>query len=255
MSIPFRVRGCALLMTALALTTNVAAQDEATTLARSLIALRGEVEQINGELDVLREEQRATLQGLSAQKAELEAQVERQGLQLTELEAKLAERNAASAQASDASTSLAPVLLSAIEALRGYIASSLPFKTDERLAGLDEIRVVIENGTLPPTRAANRLWAYIEDELRLTRETGLYQQTVGLGKERVLAQVAKVGTVLLFYKTEDGRVGRAQRAGDTWRFVPIDDEASRTQVLALFDSLGKQIRQGYFELPYAKAGT
>lgn len=237
----------------LGLAPNAAAQDEASRLAESLIRMRGEVEQTNGELELAREEQRTTLQGLAAQKAELEAQLERQQLQLAELEGRLAAKHADSLEAADAGSALPPVLLDAIAGLRAHIARALPFKTDERLAALDEIRMLIENGTLPPTRAANRLWAYLEDELRLTHETGLHQQTVVLGRERVLAQVAKVGTVMLFFRTEDGRVGRAVPAANTWRFETIADEAGRAQVLALFDALDKQIRQGYFELPFAGA--
>ncbi|HET9483832.1 MAG TPA: DUF3450 family protein [Xanthomonadales bacterium] len=246
----------ALLALALAATTPAAAaQDESTRLAQSLIALRGEVEQVNGELELLRAEQRTTLQGLAAQKAELSAQLERQQLQLGELEARLLERNAAAAQSVEGSDSLAPVLLEASSRLRNHVASSLPFKTEERLAALAEIEQQLRDGTLAPTRAANRLWAYVEDELRLTRESGLHQQTVALGDERVLAQVAKLGSMLLFYRTEDGRVGRAARTNAGWRFEPIDDEANRQRVAALFDALGKQIRQGWFELPYgATAG-
>ena len=232
-----------------------AGNDEATRLAKSLISLRGEVEQLNGELETVRTEQRTTLQGLAAQKAELEAQLERQQVQLTELEGRHAERSAAATEATTQSAGLSPVLLESIARLRTYVAGSLPFKTAERLASLDEIRALIENGTLPPTRAANRLWAYVEDELRLTRETGLYRQTVALGNEQVLAQVAKVGSMMLFYRTDDGRVGSAVRGASGWRFAPIDDEENRARVLALFDSLDKQIRQGYFELPFAIAAA
>ena len=233
----------------------VSSQDESTRLAQSLIALRGEVEQVNGELELLRAEQRTTLQGLAAQKAELAAQLERQQLQLGELEARLAERNTAAAQSVEGSGTLVPVLLAAASQLRGYVSSSLPFKTEERLAALDEIEQQLRDGTLAPTRAANRLWSFVEDELRLTRESGLHQQTVALGDERVLAQVAKLGSMLLFYRTEDGRVGRASRTNAGWRFERIDDDAGRARVAALFDALGKQIRQGWFELPYgATAG-
>ncbi|MCA9240384.1 MAG: hypothetical protein KDA37_09300 [Planctomycetales bacterium] len=52
----------------------------AEPLAERLIALRGEVEQLNSELELTREEQRTTLAGLNAQKAELKASVDRQQL-------------------------------------------------------------------------------------------------------------------------------------------------------------------------------
>ncbi len=225
------------------------AQGDADALSQGLIRLRGDVEQLNSELELLREEQRTALAALNAQKAELSGATERQQLAAREARQKLENQQATSAAAGIAGDSLKPVLLAATESLAAHIRTSLPFKIEERLGELDGFRTQIENGSLPPQRAVNRLWAFYEDEFRLTRENSLHQQTLALGDERVLADVAKLGTMALYFKTDDGRVGQAQRAGDTWRFVVLEEDAAKAQVLALFDSLGKQIRQGYFELP------
>jgi hypothetical protein len=233
----------------LALFGPASAQDEATNLSQSLIKLRGEVESLNSELEMTREEQRVQLGALNQQKAELEAQLNRQQMATRELREKMAKQVEETATAGVAGETLKPVLLAAIEALRNYITFSLPFKTDERLAALDEIRLQIDNGSLPPHRAANRLWAFVEDEFRITRETGLYKQTVQFGSEKVLADVAKVGSVMLFFKTQDGRVGHARREAGGWRYALVEGEADKERIALLFDSLGKQIRQGYFELP------
>ncbi|MBP6544680.1 MAG: hypothetical protein KA265_18965, partial [Piscinibacter sp.] len=61
------------------------------------------------------------------------------------------------------------------------------------------------------------------------------------------------GSMMLFFKTQDGRLGVARREADGWRFVPVDAGADQERIALLFDSLGKQIRQGYFELPAALA--
>jgi hypothetical protein len=236
---------------------SASAVDDPSELAKNLIKLRGEVETLNSELELVREEQRTGLLALNQQKAELEAQLQRQELATREARERLAKHSADTASAGVAADTLKPVLLAAIESLRAYLVAGLPFKTDERLTALNEIKLQIDTGALPPHRAANRLWAFIEDEFRITRETGLYKQTVAIGNEKVLADVAKVGSVMLFYKAQDGRVGFARREAPGWRFVPIQGEADRDRVLVLFDALGKQIRQGYFELPAAlsaKAG-
>lgn len=224
---------------------------DADALSQGLIRLRGEVEQLNSELELLREEQRTALVGLGAQKAELSAAVERQQLAAREARQKLDAQQTASAEAGIAGDSLTPVLLAATESLAAHIRAGLPFKTEERLGELDGFRTQVENGSLPPQRAVNRLWAFYEDEFRLTRENSLHTQTIALGEERVLAEVAKLGTMALYFKTEDGRVGQAQRSAEGWHFKLTENETAQAQVLALFDSLGKQIRQGYFELPLA----
>jgi hypothetical protein len=222
-------------------------------LSQRLIALRGEVEALNGELELLREEQRTSLQGLAAQKAEFENSLKRQQLAQQEARNKLATIEAERGTVAAAGDALTPVMTAAIDALRASIAAGLPFKTEERLAALEEIRTQLASGQLPPYRAANRLWAFYEDEFRITRETGLHQQTIRLGDEQVLAEVAKVGSVMLLFRTDDGRMGAARRGPGGWDFAPTADEAEQARIAALFDSLGKQIRQGYFELPAALA--
>ncbi len=119
---------------------------------------------------------------------------------------------------------------------------------------MDAFKNDVITGAIPPARAANRLWALYEDEFRLTRENGLFSQTIDLGRERVLADVVRLGSMALYFRTQDGRVGLARRADNDWRFVTVDDAADQERINALFDALRKQIRQGYFELPLALAG-
>lgn len=227
--------------------------DEADELARRLIALRGEVEQLNTELELKREEQRATLLGLTQQRAQLDADLKRQELAAREARDRLAQATEAQAGAGVEGDALKPVLATALDELAAGVRAGLPFKTEERLAAIESIRLEIDSGRLPPHRAANRVWAFVEDEFRLARETGLHQQTLTLDGQQVFAEVAKVGNVMLFWRTKDRRYGQARRAGRGWEFVEITDEPARGQVQAFFDSLDKQIRQGYFELPNALA--
>lgn len=229
------------------------AADEA--LAESLIRLRGEVEQLNGELEQLRQEQRTTLNGLATQKAELAASVDRQQLAARELREKLDAKNAEAAATGAEGDALKPAVLAAADALKAHIEAGLPFKQDERAADVDAFRNDVITGAIPPARAVNRLWALYEDEFRLTRENGLFSQTIDLGQERVLADVARLGSMALYFKTQDGRVGMAQRSADGWRFVTVEDAADKARIDALFDALRKQIRQGWFELPLAAATT
>ncbi len=227
--------------------------DDASELSQRLIALRGEVETLNSELELLREEQRTSLQGLAAQKAELENSLKRQQVAQLEARAKVAKLEEERVAAGTAGDALTPMLLAAIDNLRAFVAAGLPFKTDERLAALDEIRTQLASAQLPSRRAANRLWAFYEDEFRITRETGLHKQTIQVGNERVLADVAKVGSVMLLFKTDDSRFGAARRGPGGWSFVVAENAAEQARIAALFDALGKQIRQGYFELPAALA--
>ncbi|NBB93464.1 MAG: DUF3450 family protein [Gammaproteobacteria bacterium] len=218
-------------------------------LAEELVRIRGEVESLNAELNRKQDNHRNEMSSLAAQKGELEATLRREQLRVDQLEEDLARNRERAEQAGIAGESLVPVAQDAIASLRQHIETSLPFKPQERLAALDEIETQLETGSLSPPRAINRLWGFYEDELRLTRENGLYSQVITLDGEQVLADVARLGTVAMYFKTRDGDYGQAQRNGSDWRFAELDDRASIQRVDKLFESLRKQIRTGYFELP------
>ncbi len=223
-------------------------------LAERLIALRGEVEELNQELDVLKQEHRQQMQSLAAQRAELEATENRAQTQIKQLDQRLAENRDAAAVAGVDNAELKPLLTAAVANLRSYIQQGLPFKTDERLAELDELALQLETEAIPANRAANRLWAFFEDEIRITKENGIYSQTIDLGGQRLLADVAKLGSVMMYFRTEDERYGKVVKTADGWRFAVVDDAEGIASVQYLFDSLQKQIRQGYFEIPNTLSG-
>lgn len=220
-------------------------------LAGELVRLRGEVESLNAELNQLSEQHRAEMNALAAQKGDLEATRRREDLRIQQLESELADNRERAEQAGVSSEALVPVALEAVESLRSHIQASLPFKQDERLQALEELESQLGAGAVAPPRAINRLWGFYEDELRLTRENGLYSQVIPLSGQRVLADVAKLGTVAMYFETAEGDIGHAVSGNDGWRFETIDGGASRKQIKTLFDSLKKQIRTGYFTLPNA----
>ncbi len=218
-------------------------------LSDRLIALRSEIEALNHELDLLREEQRTTLAGLAAQRAELAAGVDRQQLAAREAQRKLDEAAARIAEAGAGGDALRPLIEQAVDALELHVRAGLPFKVEERVAEIETFRGQLANGSVPPARAINRLWAFFEDEFRLTRDNSLHSQTIALGDERLLADVAKLGSMQLYFRTRDGRVGQAVPVAGGWRYVVAEQPDDAARIAALFDALKKQIRQGYFELP------
>ena len=141
------------------------------------------------------------------------------------------------------------IVKSSIASVRRSIESGLPFKTGERLAALAKIEEQLDQGLSSPEKATARLWAMIEDELRLTRENGLYRQTVKIDGEESLVEVARLGMVAMYFRTNDGRVGKTLRSDNGWTYELIKDEVKEEQVEMLFDAFKKQIRAGYFELP------
>lgn len=230
------------------------AADSIDNLTQELIDLRGEVQRLNDELDLKREQHKSRMQSLERQRGESEVRVKREKLKLTKLEKTLKENRKKAAQAGVAASDLQPVLEEAIGMARARIQSELPFKVAERVAELDEMAQKINTGALPAHKATNHLWAFYEDELRLTRANGIYRQPVVIDREETLADVARLGMMMLYFETSDGRYGAAVKGEQGWTFDEYYDRDDKKRVSDLFDQLRKQIRTGYFEIPNTLPG-
>jgi len=224
-------------------------QDSLDALAEELVSLRGQVESLNTDLNRMQEQHRAEMNSLAAQKGDLQATRRNEELRIRQLEQDLEQNRERAREAGVAGEALVPVANEIVARMESGIRSGFPFKVEERLAALEEISTQIESGAIDPPRAINRLWRFYEDELRVTRDNGLYSQVIPLGGDKVLADIAKIGALAIYFQTRDGRSGFATRSGDNWRFTVTESGSERQQIAELFDSLKKQIRTGLFELP------
>ena len=240
------------LASALLLATGaVHAQDPTEALANRLIQMRGQVDELQGELNLMREEHKNRMTYLTAQLTETEANRDREALRVQQLENELEEMREQVAEAGATSEVLTPVVLDSLYSLRAQVQKGFPFKVGERLAALDEIDNRLNSGVITAHRAFNQLWAFVEDELRITRENAIYSQSIPLNGQNVLVDVAKLGNAMMYFRTRDLQYGRAVAVDDGWRFELFEDAGDQERVARLFDSLRKQIRQGFFELPAA----
>lgn len=226
------------------------AQDESLdNLARELIRLRNQVESLYSELQRKRENFRTELRSLASQKAELEANKRREELSIQQLEKTLAEKRERARRAGAASEELQPVVMDSIGRLKSGIMTAMPFKRQERINALEELESQLRSGAVTAQRAVNRLWGFYEDELRLTRENGIHSQVIAVEGKEMLVDVARLGTVLMYFRTKDDRYGMAVPGNDEWSFRYAKEGDNARLIRHLFESLQKQIRTGYFALP------
>ena len=224
---------------------------DAEALAEELVALRSEVQDLSETLADERSRHRDRMQRLARQEAELAGEAERARSRLRELESDLADYREALERAGANDEELTPAVLAAADTLRQRITAGLPFKQGERQKAVTEIADDLRAGAIPPQDAVKKLWALVETELRMTRENSIHSQTIELGGEETLVDVARVGMVALYFRTRDGRFGAALPQGDGWTFSTYTDSTRIDQVEKLFTDLEKQIRTGHFTLPVA----
>jgi len=232
------------------LTVNAQTQND-DKLANNLIKLRGEVEDLQSELKILKSEHKSSMSYLNTRKTELHANVDRKELQIKKNQSELGKLQEKVKLLGAGSEQLIPDVTILLESVKTSINVGIPFKQAERLSVIEEIERKLIARKITSQNAINRIWAFLEDEIRLTRENAVYSQTIQLNGENVLVEVAKLGTVMMYFKTREDQYGVAEKQANKWTYTLYSDTNKIQQVATLFDSLKKQIRQGYFTLPLA----
>lgn len=221
-------------------------------MAEQIAELRTDVEDLAAEIEAKKEDQRGRLRSYAAQKADLEMEIQRAEMNLKQLRDAKARRIEEVERDERRDELFEPVVLKMIARIKSTVLAGLPFQLEQRAEDLDELERRIDEGLIKSTEGVARLWDRVEDELRLSRENGIYKQVISVGENDLLAEVARVGMVMLYFKTRDGRFGHTVREDDGgWRYETISSEEGEKQISNLFDSFKKQIRAGFFLLPNA----
>ena len=236
-----------------ALSVCLIAADNLDSRAAELAGLRREVETLSNQILLQKEDTRGRLKAIEAQKVEIEVQIRREELRLAQIEGESKSRVDELAAHNASVGSLSPALAESIAAVRASVAAGLPFRVTDRLAELDELSSQLNAGLVTPESGAARLWAFVEDELRLTRENALDRQIIPLPEGEVLAEVARLGMVALYFRTDGGQTGAAVRDGAGWRWQVFTTRDDSKAVETLFEKLRHGVRNGAFTLPNPNA--
>ncbi len=246
-----RPRAAVILCSALLLSgTAGSADDQRATgkLVNEIIELRSQVDELDSRLQQMKDEHKNRMSSLSREEGQLESDKERQQMRLKKIQRQVEQEREKLAEAGVGNEALKPVIADGIANLRDYVRTALPFKRSERLNALDEMDSQLKGGALPPPRVANRLWSFVADEMRLAEETGLYRQSITIDGGDKLVDVARLGMMHLYFRTDDGRAGYAVKEEDSWQYRYAEG-GDQDRIKELLSSLRKQVRTGYFELP------
>jgi len=245
----------AVLLLNTAVVANSFADQKLDQMSEKLIQLRGEVEQLNNEINFLKDEHKQEMNFLWTQKNETQSEIERNKRVSERLAKDLEEAKLRSAETGLNAEELMPDFQQAVQRIRVYVTQALPFKKEERLASLDEIEEQVSQKLITVQRGFNNLWAFVEDEIRLTKESGLYQSSIQVSGDdhKQLVDVARIGMMKMYFQTQENQLGMLVGETGNWSYEIIENEQSREQVAYLFESMQKQVRTGLFPLPIQNA--
>lgn len=223
--------------------------DSLTNLANEIAMKRTLVEELSSELEILKNDYNQELKSITNQKGDIEVQIKREELKLKQVDRDLNEFQGRIDEDKKSLDGISPVVLKALEELKRTTRSGLPFHVSEREKDIEKIERIIADGRVDSGTILARVWNMLEAEFRLTSENGIYRQTITIGGEEQLVEVARLGMVLMYFKTFDDRYGYVYQDSDLWKYDYLYDRDEEDQVKTLFESLRKNLREGYFELP------
>lgn len=225
-------------------------REKLSNLAEELVNLRSKVDELSSELELKKAQMREDLRALAVQKKDLERQIKNEEVKIRDLDQKIGKQTAEITKKKQQREKLSIVVLEIIDKTKEYLRKTLPFKIEERIGELDRLREQLQTREMGGDKVLARIWSVFEDEFRLTKETGLYKQSIEINGKNCLSEVARLGMVLMYVKTIDEKtLGYAKKDGNKWSYVTVTDEEDRDRILYLFDCLKKHIQEGFFELP------
>jgi septal ring factor EnvC (AmiA/AmiB activator) len=227
-------------------------------LAERISEKRAKLEQLSNQIEQEKQQYNEELRSLQTQIGDVKVQINRQQTRLSEIRADIAEVRREMQASRTSVEEVRPLVARTLTRLKTYIKNGLPFQVSERISEVETLERLLQEGNLETRTILTRVWNMIESEFRMTTESGIYRQTIRLNGEEQLAEVARLGTVFLYFKTFDDRYGYAVPAngGTEWTYRLAEDRAERERIVTLFDSLRKNLRQGFYTIPnpYADQG-
>ena len=226
-----------------------ATQDALTALATRISEKRAQVETLTSELDLVKADYNERLRSLASQRADLETQIKREQLRVEQIGRDMAEvRSRISTKKSDLGDTL-PLAKRVLANLKASVQKGIPFQTEGRVAEIESLERLVLAGNLDASGFLARVWNQLEAEYRLSSDNGLYRQKVILAGREQMVEVARLGLVLIYFRTLDDHFGMAVPRDGAWEFVLSPDSQEIKKITALFDGLRKNLKEGYFPLP------
>ena len=220
-------------------------------LANSIIQLRGDVETLYTQIKENKQRYNEQMKSLSMQITDSEAQINRQTISIKLAENELNKIEVKIKETSSGNAEIKPLVLNALSVLEKTIQDGIPFMQKQRIASLSKIKSDLNEGLITNEKALSLAWASYDDTIRVTKEIGLFKQEIDFKGKKVLAKIAKLGSVAIFFATPTDEVGFVTKDNNTYSYKHITDPEDIKKIVSLFDALQKQIRTGYFELPNA----
>lgn len=218
----------------------------AADLSEKIIELRNEVSQLSDDFKTEKELLKSKIQTLALEKMDLDSKIRRQNLQVKDLNDKLIKAKSIKIIKHP---EFDDIILTFLEFEQKRLNATIPYKFKERTDHIKNIKNDFLEEKVSSDKLLQTLWTHVEDEIQLAKDISVDKDILNIDGQSTLVEVAKVGMLMLFYKTSNGNIGYMEYSNGVWSPRTINSSGNILLVENFFDSLKKQVRTGYFEFP------
>jgi len=218
-------------------------------MALELSSLRQKIASLETDIKSKKMSLDSEIKMLSMERAEVEAQKRNilKNNQVIKKEIGALQKQMPEAQFKDVS-----LVLESLEALEKRVKNSLPFKKQERLKSISDLKSKLEDSGLNSQTLSSWI-RIIQEEDAMSSDISLVKKTISLGSQKLYSDVLKLGMSLMYFKTGDGRFGAYVYKNGDWQPELIVRKEQVQSLRSVFAAVKKNMSQAHVKLPVQKS--
>lgn len=163
-----------------------------------------------------------TVDGLKVYNAQMERSIERQKEAMEQLNTSIKDVTYTKRQ-------ITPLMVKMVDAIEVFIKNDIPFKIEERLAGLERIKDLMSDPNVDASEKFRSVFELYQIESDYGRVFQGYKQNMVVGGNERTVDMLMVGRVALLYQTTDGLISGAYNK-ETKEFEVVDEGTYRSSI-------------------------
>ena len=182
-----------------------------------------------------------TIEGLRIYNAQLQRQIDLQVVEMGKLTKSIKGVTYVKRQ-------ITPLMMRMVDALGEFIEKDLPIKREERIAGIERLRELMDNPNVDASEKFRSVFELYQIESEYGRAVQAYTDKVIIGGNELEVDMLHIGRIALVYQTRDGvESGMWDHTAEKW--VPLDESYRKPIKQALAVAQKKAAADTLLRLP------
>jgi hypothetical protein len=163
-----------------------------------------------------------TVEDLKVYNAQLDRSIARQLVEMEKL-------TNSTKEVTNTKRQIVPLLVKMTDALEAFIKNDIPFRYEERLAGIERLKDLMDNPDVEASEKFRSIFEAYQIESDYGRAFQSYKQKVNVDGQERDVDMLMVGRVALLYQTSDGSVSAAYNK-ETKQFDEVDEGTYKNSI-------------------------